>query len=297
MLIDVVIPVHEKDLRTIEHCIKGIKRNVQSLRNVYIVSKASYSDNAIWFDEAKFPFSYNKIKELTNGRSVGWAYQQLLKLYSPLVIPNILSNVLIVDADTIFYKKVNFFQDGIPLYNLSKDLDLYKSEFHHETCKHIKSLLPQIVTKYPEIFNNEIKTYSQTCEKFLNKLNFATIRDRGCAKYIKSAVCHHMLFQKNIIKHLFEVVRKTEKSDCEFYEIFLKKFGNLGFVSEYNLYFYFLITFHPQNYKIRMLNYKNTSIFRPLFEMMRGKYDYCSYHSYMAKDGLLEKIANKLALN
>jgi hypothetical protein len=87
---------------------------------------------------------------------------------------------------------------------------------------------------------------------------------------------------KNIIR---KVLR--ESSNEKFYKIFLQnREGDFG-VAEYNLYFYFLISYFPNSYRIRILNYKNTAKFFPLFEKIRKKYHYCSYHSYMSP-----KIAN-----
>ena len=56
------------------------------------------------------------------GGSCGWYFQQLLKLYAPLIIPDILENVLILDSDTVFFRKVKMFDaQNRPFYNISKD--------------------------------------------------------------------------------------------------------------------------------------------------------------------------------
>jgi hypothetical protein len=87
--IDVVIPAHIKDKEILDHCILGIKKNVKNLRRVIVVSKEKYTDKAEWFDEKLYPFSFAEISEILNHQNVGWNYQQLLKLYSVLIIPNI----------------------------------------------------------------------------------------------------------------------------------------------------------------------------------------------------------------
>lgn len=262
-IIDVIIPAHKKDIHTLNHCIEGIRRNIDSIRRIIVISKEKFTDKAEWFDEALYPFSYQEISDLVFGSNVGWNFQQLLKLYSPLVIPNISENVLVVDADTIFYRKVKFFEDGVPLYNLSKDKNLESSNFHQTTFRHIQKILPEISEIFPKNFENI------------------------------SGICHHMLFQKNIIEELFARVEKHDASGDPFYKIFLKNRENSFGVAEYNLYFYFLISCYPKNYKIRILKYKNTSAFNPLIERLRRKYHYCSYHSYMRKKNkkyFLEKI-------
>ncbi len=253
-IIDVVIPAHEKDLDTLNHCIEGVRRNVVDVRRIIIISKEKYTDKAEWFDEALFPFSFKEIASLAKG-GAGWHFQQLLKLYSPLVIPSISENVLIVDSDTVFLRKVKFFSDeGLPLYNLSKDRDLDKSKFHQDSYKHIAKILPEIDQKLPENFRNI------------------------------SGICHHMLFQKHIIEVLFKRVEELDRIGDPFYKVFLKNSETACGVAEYNLYFYFLISLHPQEYHIRILHYKNTADFSLWKYRWRLKYHYCSFHSYMREN-------------
>lgn len=249
---DVVIPVHKKDLSTLKYVIAGVKKNLVGCRKIITVSKEKYSDDAIWFDESLYPFSFQEVGNLVSGKNVGWNYQQLLKLYACLVIPDILPNVVVVDADTVFYRRVRFFSpDNLPLYNLCKDKNLDKSNFHQTALRHINKIMPEIAQKFPPQFEN------------------------------RSGICHHMLFQKHIIEDLFAKIEKLNDNGDKFYEIFLKQRENDCGISEYNLYFFFLISFYPKDYQIRLLKYKNTSKFHPLFEKLRAKYHYCSYHSYM----------------
>lgn len=250
--IDVVIPAHKKDLEILNYAIAGIKKNGTNIRRIIVVSKEKYTDQAEWFDEALFPFSYQEISDLVEGNSVGWHFQQLLKLYSVLVIPNISDNVLVLDADTVFYKKVEFFsKDGLPLYNLAKDKNLETSNFHQTSLVHIKKLLPEIAAKLPKNFENI------------------------------SGICHHMLFQKHMIQELMNLVKKNDSNGDAFYKAFLKHRAQGHSVAEYNLYFYFLVSLHPNSYKIRILKYKNTADTRFWKYHLFRKYDYCSFHSYM----------------
>ncbi len=275
---DVVIPAHEKDLLTLNHAIRAIRKNVCGARRIIVVSKEKYTDLAEWFDEALYPFSYQEIASLVSG-SIGWNFQQLLKLYSLSVIPDILPNVLVVDADTIFLRRVNFFEGKTPLYNLSKDRDLEQSDFHQVSKNHIQKIVPQIAERLPELFRE--RSCDGALAKFLNRLNFANETDRKKAEGLESGICHHMIFQKNVIEDLFKKVEEADGSGDKFYKVFLKKSSQANGVAEYNLYFYFLISHYPQAYKIRLLRYKNTANFNLLKEWLRRKYDYCSYHSYM----------------
>jgi hypothetical protein len=250
--IDVVIPAHEKDISTLEYVIAGIKRNGANIRRIIVVSKERFTNKAEWFDESLYPFSYQEISNILGGNRVGWHYQQLLKLYASFVIPNISENILILDADTVFYRKVQFFSpEGLPLYNLSKDKDLEQSDFQQSTFQNIIRILPEIGSNFPESFRNI------------------------------SGVCHHMLFQRHILAELMKRVEDKNSNNEKFYKIFLENREGYCDIAEYNLYFYFLISCYPKNYQIRILKYKNTAKFHPWIERLRKKYHYCSYHSYM----------------
>ncbi len=267
-IIDVVIPAHEKDLDTLNYCIAGIRKNIAGVRRIIVVSKAKYTDKAEWFDEALFPFSYQEVASLVKV-GIGWHLQQLLKLYSPLVIPNISENVLIVDSDTVFLRKVKFFSpEGLPLYNLSKDQDLDQSTFHQDSYANIAKVLPEVAQNLPAHYKNI------------------------------SGICHHMLFQKLMIEELMRRVEANDGSGDPFYKIFLKNSKESSYsVAEYNLYFYFLVALHPGKYQIRILRYKNTADFNLWKYRWRMKYHYCSFHSYMRenKKSLVQKIKESLS--
>lgn len=290
--IDAVIPAHPKDLETLEYCIKSIKKNVKNIRRIIVVSKSKLTDNAEWFDEALYPFSYPEVAKLVNNINVGWNYQQLLKLYAPLTIPDISDNVLIVDADTVFYKKISFFdKNNRALYNLAKDQNLHASEFQINTLEHIKKIIYQVSDLIPELFDDSQKNNPQRSQIFSQKLNFLDNKQKSLALNLESGICHHMLMQKKVILSLFSTIENNFKNQ-KFYEIFLQNRQNSHGVAEYNLYFYFLISHFPNDYAIRLLDYKNTAKFQPIFENIRKKYHYCSYHSYMRKKNFFQNIYN-----
>ena len=111
--IDVVIPAHEKDIKTLPYCIARAKKCVENIGRVFVISNRKLVDNAEWFDESKFPFSKKDVEKVIKGRTgfkIGWHFQQLLKFYSLFTIPNISKNVLILDSDTVFYKKTKFIE-------------------------------------------------------------------------------------------------------------------------------------------------------------------------------------------
>jgi hypothetical protein len=211
-LIDVVIVTHPKDKSTIDLCIDGIRNNCSSIRRVIVVSSEPLTDKAEWFDEANYPFSKVEVglkigrgnsliakSFFGRNRSLGWYYQQLLKLYAPYVIPDISANVLMIDADTIFLNPVEFLDEkNCGLYSVSplKQMEIYFG--------HAKRLVPHFKRVFPELY----------------------------------CICHHMLFQKAILDDLFKKVENTHKMPfweafCSCVDI------QRGGASEYIIYFCF----------------------------------------------------------
>jgi hypothetical protein len=254
--IDVVIPCAKKDLRTLELCIEGVRKNVARLGEIIVISKERYTDNADWFAEELFPFSkfdlgYYICGETEDGAEkflaectrVGWIYQQFLKLYAPFVIPGISSNVLIVDADVIFYQPASFLNaKNEGLYNPGR-------EYHKPYFNQMKRLLPD-----------------------LHKLS---------PKY--SGISHHMLFQRSILEDLFSTIEDYHEMDM--WKALCKTIDpreiNTPCISEYEIYFNFVFSKTSQ-VKIRPLKWTNKWDLSPKArnaDLKKG-YHYVAYHEY-----------------
>lgn len=250
--IDVVIPCHSKDRPTLKYCIQGIRENIENVRRIVVVSKEKMTNLAEWFDEAKYPFTKKDIayqitrdeeaahKLLKKGR-VGWVYQQLLKLYAPLVIDGISSNVLIVDSDAMFVNSTRIMDPwGHGYYNPA-------SEYHMPYFKHMNRLIPGLTR--------------------VNK------------KY--SGVAHHMLFQRPVIENLFQTIRsihntKPWKAICRCID---KKTLDM---SEYEIYFNFLLTTGYDQMQIRPLEWKNAADGVKNLSIYKAEgYNYVCQHTYM----------------
>lgn len=217
--IDVVIVSHPKDKPTLDLCIEGIRENCASIRRVIVVSSEPLSDKAEWFDEANYPFSKEEVAlEIGKGskviaktffarnRSLGWYYQQLLKLYAPSVIPDISTNVLIIDADTIFLNPVEFLNEkngGLFGVSTVRPMEIY--------FDHAKRLVPDYVRMYPDHYS----------------------------------ICHHMLFQKAILDDLFVKVEKYHKKPLWKAFCFCVDIQRGG-ASEYEIYFSFALSHSNQ---------------------------------------------------
>ena len=215
-LIDVVIPCIPKDLFTLELCIEGIKKNGKNIRRIIVLSKERLTDSAEWFSEEAFPFSKKEIaleiyggdrrraeEFLSSPRTrIGWIYQQLLKLYTPFVIPNLSPNVLILDSDVVFLRPIDFMtSSGEPYF-------IPATEYYPAYFKHAARLVPGFKKVNPS----------------------------------QSGISHHMLFQRTVLEDLFRIVEKRHKTECwkamcrcvDLDEIY----GSC--MSEYEIYFNFI---------------------------------------------------------
>lgn len=252
--IDVVIPCSHKDLCTLKAAVKGIRAYGASVRRIIILSCAPLEPDAEWFDEALFPFDkYSVALEILKNRSkalrfinepksrIGWIYQQLLKLYAPIVIPGISSNVLVLDADTVFLNKTRFMNDsGAVLLNVG-------SEYHLPYFAHMPKVLPYL--------------------------------KRVTADY--SGVTHHMLFQKSIIQDFMAQIEEFHgcpmwKAICR--TIDRRELRGSSF-SEYEMYFNFCLLNTDQR-KIRALNWRNVTSFIDMEELRTKEISYVSCHDW-----------------
>lgn len=255
--IDVVIVSHPKDKDTIDLCIEGIRENCPLVRRVIVVSSHRLTKNAEWFDEKQYPFSKNdvflkigrgskkKAEAYFNqsGRPVGWFYQQLLKLYAPLVIPNISPNVLVIDADTVFLNPVTF------LNEVNGGLFCMSSlPAKRRYLDHAKRLVPGYERVYPEVYS----------------------------------VCHHMLFQKPILKDLFKKVEKFHKTS--FWKAFCLcvDLDERKGASEYEIYYNFALR-NTDQVELRPLHWKNSPTLDQISIFKAEGYQFVSFHTYLRK--------------
>ncbi len=254
--IDAVIPCHEKDLRTINLVIEGIKNNVKNIRRIIVVSNRRLTDQAEWFDERNFPFTKesiayeifkdeHKAQQFLNAPNtrIGWILQQFLKTYSMFAIPNLSPNMLIVDADTIFLRPVEF-QDpetGAGLYNPAR-------EHHPPYFAHNAKVLPGWKKVFPP----------------------------------HSGISHHMLFQRSAMEALFNDIQNAHNEEP--WKVFChmidhnELYGSCMCI-EYELYFNYIFARSDQ-VKIRPLKWDNIPLHK--FDAYKNEgFDYLSCHTYM----------------
>lgn len=267
--IDVVIPCIPKDLETIDLCIEGLRNNVKNIRRIIVVSSIKLTEKAEWFNESDFPFSkldvsYELFKNVEEAHIyLTWYdrlfFNQLLKLYAPLVIPNISSNVLLIDSDTIFLNPVEFVDaSGAGLYNAPGG---HPSDDHY---KHMERLVPGL------------KVY---------KPNF-------------SGIVFHMLFQRPVMEDLFNIIEThhgvpTWKAICRTVDIDKIK---ICAIADYEIYFNFAFT-RTDQVKIRPLQWLNMIDNLDLLPMYKARgYHHVSCHDWARSKRKLHEIARRETL-
>ncbi|CCB86519.1 putative uncharacterized protein [Parachlamydia acanthamoebae UV-7] len=252
--IDVVIPCTAKDLEILNFCIAGLKANCAQIRRIIVVSSHPLTDQAEWFDEANFPFNkaeiaFHLLKGDTNASQyylqdparLGWYYQQMLKYYAAFVIPDISSNILILDSDTIFLNPVEFLSaDFGGLYNPG-------TEYHKTYFEHADRFLPGLRRLYPE----------------------------------HSGISHHMLFQAPVLQELFTAVENYHKMPLwqAFCRCVSADYTLASGASEFEIYFNFVFS-RTNQVKLRHLKWKNVSNLKHLSQYKAQGYHYVSCHAW-----------------
>lgn len=251
-LFDIVLPIGPNDINNYQQILTQIdhtKRNIIGYRNIYIITtKDIQIDGCTVIHERAFPFTIQSLAEIhgKNERN-GWYLQQLLKLYAGVVLPGILDRYLVIDIDTFFMKPTRFIDD--------EDRCLYNPgiEHHENYFTHMTKLHPS----FKRMFGQH------------------------------SGISHHMIFETKYVKEMFYMVQEHHSnsdkylSSHPFWKIFLnmvtdhdRQFPHSG-ASEYEIYFNYILQYHPDNVVIRPL--KRSDV-RDIDFSNKEDYDYVSRH-------------------
>lgn len=216
---DVVIPLGPKDEDMIGRCVSSIHRHVVGFRYVFVVAKNYSRDisGALVLDESLFPFTYDEVTAKTSTARAGWYLQQLIKLYAPLLIKDIMETVLIVDADTVFHKRTRFIENGKLLYD--KVMEPSHQPYYDHMARLHSSFVPW--------------------------------------KRNTSGITNVMLFSKKVLIELMEKVEsKHGKNFWEtFLECVTEK--NSSGSSEYEIYFNYVMNTKQDIVRLRPLQWNN----------------------------------------
>jgi uncharacterized short protein YbdD (DUF466 family) len=138
---DIVICIGDHDTKIAHKMIRYVQNKIIGYRNIFLIPSADNFSHeyCITINEDKFPFTQKDI-ELYHGKNERnkWYLQQLYKLYSGFVIPGILENYTVIDADVLFLKKKVLFENNLPIYN-------YGTEYHQPYFDHMKKLHPDLI--------------------------------------------------------------------------------------------------------------------------------------------------------
>lgn len=240
-LFDIVVAVGPNDKDIVSKQVQFTQMNVVGYRNIYLIPyDATFTlPGTITIPETMFPFSMDTFKRFHPDatKRAGWYLQQLFKMYAGFVIPGILDAYLVIDADTFFFQPIAFMEDN------AVALFNYSSECHLPYLEHLNKM-------HPTLFRMDSH---------------------------KSGICHHMMFRTKFLTELFHMIESHHS--CLFYEAFFKciRDAQKSGASEYEIYFNFMLKYHPQDIRIRKLLWKNeTSL-----DAIDKTYDYFSYHTYL----------------
>lgn len=243
-LFDIIIPLGPNEKNRLQLHVDYIIKNVIGYRNIYVVTfdTSIQALGCIIIDENIFPFNKTDIENI-HGKSSrnGWYLQQLLKIYSGKVIPGILDRYLVIDSDTYFVRPTQFINDQ------NKCLYSTRSEYYIPYFEHMKRLHPSL-------------------EKMKEQ----------------SGIAHHMMFEQRFLEELFRLVEKYHGNTTPFWEIFLKEVDKNEIIrsgaSEYEIYFNFMIKYHPDEIQIRVLSHENLGKYSSFYNYKDT--DYVSFHHW-----------------
>lgn len=255
-LIDIVITVGPHDIKNLQYQIIHTKKNVKNYRNIYLVSYDPHItvDGCITIDERRFPFTLQDVGRILgkNTRN-GWYLQQLLKIYAGKIILDLLERFVCIDSDTFFVKEVEFTNP-----DTKKPRYCFSSENHQPYFDHMKRLHPSFRKMDPE----------------------------------KSGICHHMVFEKRYLSEMMTMTENHHKAP--FHTVFLENVAKdqveISGASEFEIYFNFMLQYHPDQIEIRKLIWEDIINWSNILDWDRVikmdptlNHDFVAYHHHLNK--------------
>ncbi|CAE7326537.1 unnamed protein product [Symbiodinium natans] len=234
-VLDCIIPAHEKDFATLGHAVRSLRRTCPEVQRILVVSKSPWEDAAVqecgveWVDEADACWPFHLGDSAECGCVPGWLFQQLLKLYGPLLL-NLTEQVLVCDADVVWLAERSGHSERLKFLDEGRAL---LCTFDSENCPPIRSAV-------------DLHRYDAFVAHVLPGL--AKARPER-----ETAVCHHSVLDTSILRALFAEVERAWPGHA-FWEAFLAAARACdGRASEYELYSAFARSRFPQRVGIRAL--------------------------------------------
>lgn len=200
-----------------------IKHFIQGYRNIYIICHIPNAqiEGCISVNEDVFPFTKETVKKYFSESYAkwrgAWYFQQLMKLYAGYCIPGILDKYLVIDADILLLKPMQFIQDNKFMFN-------YSNEYHYPYFNHMTRMHPSL-TRQTE--HSGITHHMMFYIPFMTKL-----------------------FE------LVETYRGGKPFWQIFMESVYEEEGTSG-ASEYEIYFNFVLKYYPEHVMLRPLDWTN----------------------------------------
>ncbi|MFL5906723.1 MAG: DUF6492 family protein, partial [Solirubrobacterales bacterium] len=225
-MIDVVIPAHTKDFRTLRHSIRGVLRYVSPLRRVVVVSATPYEtrdERVIWVpepDSGTLP-SLEAVHSDWESRSAdatpraAWIYQQLLKLGAATYIEDLTPRFLVIDADVIFLRPVSFDADqGRFLYSRA-------TEYH---------------PAYNESFRRLFQSEPPSGHSF---------------------TAHHMLYDRDLLEELFAEIEQSHEESWFWAYVHAADPAESSAINEQDMFGLWMLSRHPELSRHRQLFWRD----------------------------------------
>ena len=231
MSFDIVIPLGPNEVSKINEQLKYTKENVVGYRNIYIVTFDSnlQFENCITINENVFEFKMQDVAShfiKYNGKNNRNGWY--FQQLLKLYAGFTIDGIL---EDYLVVDSDVFFQKKINFMDDDKYYLSTSNEHHLPYFKHMNKL-----------------------HEDFQKL------------HTKSGICHHMIFNKNLVKEMFELVET--KHNNKFWKVFIEMVDEHknhhictaeSGASEYEMYFNFMIKRHSDKIIIRELNWTNIS--------------------------------------
>jgi len=121
---DAIIICGEKDEDIVQRCVDGLAMHVVDLRYIFVIAeKKLHLSNCVVFEEGLFPFTRDVVQAKTSTAAEAGRYlRELIRFYAPLLISGCSDTVLVIDADTILYKRVRFIENNKYLFDMKREL-------------------------------------------------------------------------------------------------------------------------------------------------------------------------------
>jgi hypothetical protein len=247
-MFDIVIPLGPNDTKHFALQLEHTRKYVIGYRRIYIVAfdpsviPPVDDTSIIVVPESVFPFSKNTVSVYHGANSRNGWYFQQLLKMYAWAYLDGLLDRYLVVDADTFFVNPTRFETGD-----GKCLYNFAHEYHPPYFEHMARLAP---------------VFTRT--------------------YELSGICHHMLFETNVVKEIIRQVEAEHKGK-RFWEAFLEcvkkelQHGIGSGASEYELYFHYIMKTRLDEVEIRELVWANAGRWAP---EEWGEHDYVSWHHY-----------------